>query len=792
MKWSSIARGELQRFVPVRAARAGEEVRGRPLVVPGFRPLAEMQTCHILYIGRNAGLTEPVTMFLENLPIKRKVMAVVLLTSLSVLVLTAAALMLYDYASFRRTLVRNLSITGSIIADNSTTALDFKVPKDAQEILSALHGDPHIVAAALYDDHDQAFVRYPASRAINSFPLKPGPAGWRFGARSLVLFTPVVQGGKRLGTLYLESDLGALSNRRRIYGTIVLAVLCGSMAVALLISSALQRRITHPILALAGAARIVSERRDYSVRAPPAGGDELGQLTEAFNAMLEHIQEAQQTRSHLAAIVESSDDAIVGKDLEGKVVSWNVGAERMFGYPAQEMIGQPITRIVPPERRDEEAQIRENARRGEVHRYETVRQRKDGGRLDISLTISPIRDGSGRIVGLSSISRDVTERKQAERALQESQARLSGVIGSAMDAIISVDANQRVTIFNAAAEKMFACPAAEALGRPLDRFIPQRFREAHRLHLEKFGRAGTTSRTMGSLQPLAGLRASGEEFPIEASISQIGAGAEKVFTVILRDITERKEAEERIRQMNAELEQRVKQRTAELTTANQELEAFTYSVAHDLRAPLRHIDAFSRLLSEDFAPQLPAEAQRYLQNLRHGARQMSQLVDDLLNLAHVSRQPLKYQPVPLDELVGTLVNEIKAEAGARQLEWRLHPLPKVQCDPGLMRQVFANLLSNASKYTRPRSPAVIEVGCQPKNGQTAIYVRDNGVGFDMKYVDKLFGVFQRLHRSEEFEGTGVGLAIVERVVRRHGGAVWAEGTVGKGATFYFTLPGLDK
>lgn len=725
-------------------------------------------------------------------------MSVIMLTSVAVLLLTATAFTVYDLATYRQNLAGSLSATAAIIADHSTAALTLRDAQDARATLASLRADPRIVAAALYDRQGKLFARYPLQAPDREFPPAPARVGWRSEGGRVLVFMPVTEGSARLGTLYLRSSPYPLYRRLQMYGGLVLTILCGSVLVALAISNTLQRRITRPVLALAAVAKAVSERGDYSIRAQKLSGDEMGLLTDAFNQMLGRIEEQtevlrqhEEIRSFLAAIVESSNDAIIGKDFESKVISWNAGAERMFGYAAAEMLGQPITRLQSPDRPEEEASILEEVKRGRTRHYETVRIRKGGRPIKVSLSVSPIKNSHGEIIGVSSIVQDITERKRAERELQESRARSADIIGSAMDAIISVDAGQHITIFNEAAERMFDCPRGEALGQPLDRFIPARFRAAHREHVAVFGRTGITSRAMGNLRPLSGLRANGEEFPIEASISHIDVGGQQTYTVILRDITERKRAEEQILQLNAELEQRVEERTAELTAANNELESFTYSVAHDLRAPLRHIDAFSKILSEDCAPSLPAEAQHYLSNIRTSATKMSQLVDDLLNLARVGRQELNRQSTPLSELVDEVLEELKEETAGRKLEWHLQPLPAVECDPGLMKQVFANLLSNAVKYTRPRPVGVIEVGYRKMNGDSTVYVRDNGVGFNMKYADKLFGVFQRFHRAEEFEGTGVGLATVDRIVRKHGGHIWAEAAVDKGATFYFTVAGLE-
>lgn len=253
------------------------------------------------------------------------------------------------------------------------------------------------------------------------------------------------------------------------------------------------------------------------------------------------------------------------------------------------------------------------------------------------------------------------------------------------------------------------------------------------------------------------------------------------------EVVERKRIEEEVRRLNEELEERVTQRTADLVSANQDLESFTYSVSHDLRAPLRHIHGYTQLLEEEFAAQLPAGAQAYAQKIRRSSQNMVQLVDDLLNLSRVGKKVISREAVALNKLVDEAVVEIKPEAGDRRIEWEIQELPPAECDPRFIKQVFLNLLSNSVKYTRPQEHARIEIGQLKVDGETAIYVRDNGVGFDMKYVGKLFIAFQRLHRAEQFEGTGVGLATVERIIRKHGGRIWAESVINKGATFFFTL-----
>jgi signal transduction histidine kinase len=471
-------------------------------------------------------------MSFKDLPIQRKLMTVILLTSGAVLLLTCALFVTYEVISLRKGMVEGLVTSAQITAANSTGALAFYDQEDAKEVLSALKNDPRLTIACIYDSAGELFATYPPEADPHLFPASPEPPGYRFESAHLIVFCPAILAGRTNGMVYLKSDLTALTDRYRAYAWLAIGVLLTSFLVAYLISKTLQKQISAPILTLAQTARAISDQHDFSVRAARINGNELGLLTDAFNQMLAQIQD-----------------------------------------------------------------------------------------------------------------------------------------------------------------------------------------------------------------------------------------------------------------LNSKLELRVQERTSELEAANKELEAFSYSVSHDLRAPLRHIDGFAGMLRQESSTGLDAAGRRYLGIISESAKRMGALIDDLLVFSRMGRAEMRRTKVKMNDLVTEVLQEMASDLQGRNIRWDIGPLPEVNADRPMLKQVWVNLLSNAVKYTRHRDQAEITVRCgKTESGDLEFSVEDNGAGFDMSYADKLFGVFQRLHQAEEFEGTGIGLANVRRIVLRHGGRTRAVGEVNKGATFYFTLP----
>jgi len=476
-----------------------------------------------------------------------------------------------------------------------------------------------------------------------------------------------------------------------------------------------------------------------------------------------------------AALLDITYDAIFVRNMENQIVYWNLGAERLYGWRQDEARGKVTHTLLQTIFPAPLAQIDSQLLKTGSWEGELIHKRSDGSDVTVSSRWVLRRDPMGKPNAILESNRDITQRKREENKFRN-------LLESAPDSIVIVNRSGRIELVNAQTEKLFGYSREEIVGQLVEMLIPSRFHSRHAGNREAYSQS-PQPRPMGVGLDLCGLRKDGTEFPVEVSLSPLETSEGTLISSAIRDVSERRRNEEQIQRLNSELQRRL----AQLGIVNEELESFSYSVSHDLRAPLRHIDGFARILKDEHAANLSEEGKRYLERVLGAANHMGHLVDDLLNLARIGRKEMVREKVQLKDVVRRAIAEMAPETQGREIEWRIGPLPEIECDPGLARQALSNLLSNAAKFTRTRNPAVIEIGSRQMNGRKAIYVRDNGVGFDPKYADKLFGVFQRLHRQDEFEGTGVGLATVRRIIRRHGGEVWAESKPGCGTTFTFTF-----
>ncbi|MGH7956399.1 MAG: PAS domain-containing protein, partial [Opitutaceae bacterium] len=530
-------------------------------------------------------------MRIQDVPIRRKLMLIILIISLAVMLLMGGAFFVYEFLTFRKTTVRQLTTLGEILAANSTAALAFRNESDAGEILSALKAERHIVAAALYDRDGRLFSRYPDGLPDAAFPAAPGEPGFALVGTHVTGFQPVVQ-VEPLGTLYLKFDTRIPVQESLLASLRIGAVVIGVvLLVSYLLSRMLQEQISHPIIALGETARAVSERRDYSVRAVKSGEDELGVLTDAFNQLLEQIH-AQKTALDEHAIVAITNP-------QGRITYVNDKFCAISKYARAELIGQDHRLINSGYHPKEFIRgLWTTISQGRVWKGELRNKAKDGSHYWVDTTIVPFLRSDGK--------------------------------------------------------------------------------------------------------------------PYE-------------YVAIRSDITERKRAEEEISILNRTLEQRVVERTAQLETANKELEAFSYSVSHDLRAPLRHIDGFAQLLKKRIAPRLDETEARFLGNIINSAKALGTLIDELLDFSRMGRTRICHVEVDTGKVVREVLERMQLETQGRQIVWRIESLPIVRADAAMLHQVWSNLIGNAVKYTRRREIATINITYRTDATDGHVFaVRDNG------------------------------------------------------------------
>ena len=502
------------------------------------------------------------------------------------------------------------------------------------------------------------------------------------------------------------------------------------------------------------------------------------QLIRQQEAAVQDAIQRTQSEKRFRGLLEAAPDGMVIVDHQGTIVMVNAQMERLFGHNREDVIGRHVEMLVPTRFKDvhpfHRGQYVKNPRiRPMGADLELYALRKDGVEFPVEISLSPMESEEDNLI-IAAI-RDITERKRAEEKFR-------GLLESAPDAMLVVDQQGVIQLVNSQTEKLFGYDRVQLVGEPVELLVPKRFRKKHSRHRDGYYGEHPT-RPMGVGLDLFGLRKNGTEFPVEISLSPLETEEGLLVSAAIRDVTQRKLMEEDVQKLNEDL----KQRAAQLEAAIRELEAFSYSVSHDLRAPLRSIDGFSHVVLEDYGEQLPADARGYLERVRAAAQRMAVLIDDLLNLSRVTRTAVQPKFINLSKMVEEIVQGLQEAQPDRQVAFSLTPDLMVEADPHLIHIVLENLLSNAWKFTSKHEQPEVEFGQKKHVKERTFYVRDNGVGFDMAYADKLFGVFQRLHSVSEFPGTGVGLATVQRIISIHGGRIWAESAEGKGTTFYFTL-----
>ncbi|WP_170954844.1 PAS domain S-box protein [Polaromonas sp. AER18D-145] len=553
------------------------------------------------------------------------------------------------------------------------------------------------------------------------------------------------------------------------------------------------RRLVAPLVQLSATADAIARSGVITVPLQIGGPNEVGRLADAFGRMLARLGAAQ---ARFANIVNLAADAIISVDEDQRILIFNYGAEQIFGYTAAEMLGQPLVRLLPERYHEAHpGHLRQFGTAPQTARHMSKRsdvfgRRKDGSEFFAEASISWAMENGKQVFTV--FLRDISARKQTEEEIRQLNASLhqfKGTLDQTLESVYIFDSDTlRFTYANEGAKRQTGYSETELMQMtPLD-IRKDETLEKYKQLVQPLIAGVLPSLTFESIY----IHKDGHDMPVEVFMQLVRLeGQAPCFVAMVTDISARKQAEEEILRLNADLEERVRQRTAQLQAANQELEAFSYSVSHDLRTPLNTIDGFSKLLGKEIGASAATErGKHYLARIRAGVVQMGELIDALLSLAQVSRSSLRWESVDLSAMAETVFTGYREREPGRLVQLAIQPGLVVHGDPSLLRQVLGNLMGNAWKYSSKQQQTVVSFRREMGSDGAWVYaVRDNGVGFDMAYADKLFGAFQRLHTASEFEGTGIGLATVHRIITRHGGKVWAESAPGHGATFYFTLGG---
>ncbi|MDJ1496711.1 PAS domain S-box protein [Cytophagaceae bacterium DM2B3-1] len=547
----------------------------------------------------------------------------------------------------------------------------------------------------------------------------------------------------------------------------------------------------------------------YNVHISPIATDTVSVFSENVSDLRSIEQDLYRSNNIFQNLVREVEDyAILILDLEGNILNWNVGAENMKGYKEDEIIGKNIQVFYPDEDKASnlpQKLLEEAKQKGKIE-HSGWRIRKDGSRFWANVVLTTIHDKEGKATNFIKVVRDLTQQQSTNESLRKSEQKFRSILEAAPDAMVIVNQNGIIELSNTRTKDLFGYEYHELIGQKVEILLPEQYASTHEHHRKDYEQKPRV-RMMGKGIELQARCKDGSLFPVEIALSPLHI-EEGVFTVAaIRDITENKKIWQQLQDVNTILENKVQERTDELAklnnmledkvrirtqqleASNLELESFSYSISHDLRSPLRAIVGYSNILLEDHYKELSEDAKSVIDIIIKNTNRMGQLIDDILELSRISKQEIGLDTVDMEMLVQEVFQTlIKTESPSRIIHFKLDALPPTTGNTVMLRQVIINLLSNALKYSRPRTETHVHVGTTLIKNEQVYFIKDNGVGFDSRHHAKLFELFQRLHKSTEFEGTGVGLAIVHRVIQKHRGKIWAESTLGEGSCFYFTLP----
>ena len=738
---------------------------------------------------------------INSLTLRAGILRLLGVTVFTAILLLALAVLVYESRTYQPRVTAEVATQLDVVSLNIQSALDFSDRESALESLRTLGQDNRFISASVYDRNGDMFVEYypPNSRRFSAPKVGLNDsnsefAGNLYRAKSVIKFE-----SDTLGYIVAYYRLPDLWQRLPQYLIMTGVVAVSLIFVAVFLFISVERIIALPVRQLAERARNIAA--DDNLPAQRDKQNEIKQLESEFERMLlaldirERRLREQQSRMHFA--LGAAEQGVWEFDAKTGVIRWDDFLFALHGINKTK--GNTLTLndfmdIVPTSEHDKISAVIKNAyeERLPITVEYAITHRQKGSRIIQSAGKVEADELTGRLL-MRGVSRDVTERVQAEYALRVSETRSRSLFEQSPVAIATADVNGNILFCNKRFINTFGYHqdqlpniiAWTELAYP-DAHYRQLVMSEWNLRCAEVLERNLPFRPMDAWISCA----NGASKCIEFHLSVVG----NELIVSFIDLTDRKRAENEILELNAALEERVRLRTEELEVANRELESFSYSVSHDLRAPLRAINGFGTALRADYAEVLDEDGRNYLDRMLAASTRMSVLIDDLLRFSRLSRTAVIRAPINMNDLFMEVWSELKEANIGTKTDVSFGELDECHADRSLLKQVVFNLLNNAVKFSRNSTPARVDVFCQHSEDETIYVVRDNGVGFNMDYADKLFGVFQRLHRSEEFEGTGVGLALCRRVIERHGGRIWAESSPGQGATFFFTLgrPEVDQ